>query len=42
VVLLALHLRDDLGGVHVQDNNFRLTLDCQVGLINELEVYVGS
>ena len=42
VVLLALHLRDDLRGVHVQDNNLRLTLDCHVGLINELEVYVGS
>lgn len=42
MVFLALNLGDDLGGVHVQDDDLRLTLDSHVGLIYELEVYVGS
>lgn len=42
MVLLALHLCDDLGGVHVKNDNLRLTLDRHVRLIYELEVYVGS
>jgi hypothetical protein len=42
VVLLTLHLCDDLGGIHIQDDNPRFTLDCHVGLVYELEVYVLS